>query len=337
MSRLRFQIRLGLGLLISAVFLWLALRNVEWAEVLQALRLASPLGLLAGLPVLVGAWVAAAVRWRVLLDPAPGLRVRDTFAYICIGFLANTVLPFRLGELARATFIGRQKGLGVGRAMGSIAVERVFDLLAAIVLALTLTRLVEIPETTKTALTVMIGLAFVAFGGLLILSFNQDRLHRLTDFFARWLPRPLVERVVGLALGFASGAGVVRRPAGLAAVAGLSAALWTCGGLATLIWIRAFHLDAPWVAGLLVLVSVNLGSAIPSSPGYVGVYHGAAVWALTHWVAKEPALAYALVTHALNMLANVVAGSFFLAQKGLSLKGLQDGGMTEGGGMKPET
>lgn len=318
----RGRVRLAVGLSISAAFLFLALRNVHWAEVVKAWREARPLFLAAGVLVLIAGWAVAAVRWRALLAPAPGLRVRDTFAYICIGYLANTVLPLRLGELARATWIGRKKGLGVSRALGSIAVERVFDLLAVILVTLLLTLLVRIPPIVQAGLASMIGAALVAFVGLLALALNEQRLRRLTGLLARVMPRPVADRVAAMASGFASGAAATRRPATLAAVAGLSLGLWAIGGTATLLWVRAFNFDAPWFAGFLVLVVVNLGSAIPSSPGYVGVYHAAAILALSLWVPKEPALAYALVTHALNMLANVLLGSYFLVREGVGLKGL---------------
>jgi len=321
--------RLGLGLLVSALFLFLALRNVHWADVLTAWKGARPSLLAAGGLLLLGGWVVAAVRWRVLLSPAPGLRVRDTFAYICIGFLANTVLPLRLGEIARATWIGRKKGLGVSRALGSIAVERVFDLLSVIIVTLLLTLLVQIPPIIQAGLASMIAAALVAFVGLLALALNQERLRRLTGLLARVMPHRIADRVASIASGFASGAAATRRPATLAAAAGLSLAIWTIGGTATLLWVRAFNFDTPWFAGFLVLVVVNLGSAIPSSPGYVGVYHAAAILALSLWVPKGPALAYALVTHALNMLANVVLGSYFLVREGVSLKGIEEQEVTE--------
>ncbi len=321
---MRSSSRFAIGVLISALFLFLALRNVEWVEVLNAWRAARPLGLAAGALMAVACWGIGAIRWRVLLAPAPGLRIRDTFAYISIGYLANTILPFRLGELARATLIGRKKKLGVGRALGSIAVERVFDLLTVITITLLLTLLMKIPPAIQAGLASMIGLALVALAILLALSLNQERLHRLTAVMARLMPHRVAERLVGLATSFAGGAGAIRRPSGLAAVVGLSAALWTVAGAATLVWVRAFNLAAPWYAGYFVLVVVNLGSAIPSSPGYIGVYHYLAVLALSMWVPERgPALAYAIGTHALITLANISLGSFFLAREGVSLRSLE--------------
>ena len=274
----------------------------------------------AGLLLIVAAWGLGAVRWRVLLAPAPGLRVRDTFAYITIGYLANTVLPLRLGEVARATLIGRKKRLGVARALGSIAVERVFDLLTVSALVLLLALVMEIPPVVQAGLISASGLAVAVLVALVALSLNQAKLQRFSGWLSKWIPASLVARVQALVAGFAGGAGAMRSPCRLAAVAALSAAMWMLAGLAPLAWVRAFNLATPWFAGYFVLAAVNLGSAIPSSPGYIGVYHYMAVVALSFWVPdRGPALAYAIGTHALNVLANAGLGGFFLVREGVHL------------------
>lgn len=313
----------GFGLLISVIFLFLAVRNIHWLEVGSAWRAARLDLLLLGALLLVACWGVSATNWRVLLAPAPGLQVRDTFAYICIGHLANTVLPFRLGELARATLIGRKKGLGISRALGSIALGRVFDLFTLTSIILVVALAMDIPPVIQTALTsVAVGglgaLLFLAF-----LAFHQERLPGFTSVLTRIMPRRLAERVMALIQNFSAGADVLRRPSRLLLVIALCALGGSLSGMTVWIWIRAFQLSVPWYGAFFVLVVVNLGSAIPSSPGYIGVYHYLAVLALSPWVPdRNAALAYAIGTHALNMIANAVLGSYFLAREGISLRSL---------------
>lgn len=316
--------QVGLGLLLSALFLFLAVRNIHWPDVWSAWQAARLDLLLLGGVLLVACWGVSAVVWRILLSPAPGLRVRDTFAYICIGFLANTVLPFRLGELARATLIGRKKGLGISRALGSIAVGRVFDLLTLISIILVVAMAMDIPPAIQTAVVTLAigGLGALIF--LVILAFHQERMGWATALLARIMPRPLAERVVAVIHGFSTGANVLRRPGDLLAIMVLCIIGGSLAGLFTHIWIRAFNLSVPWYGAFFVLVVVNLGSAIPSSPGYVGVYHYLAVLALSIWVPdRNAALAYAIGTHALNMIANAGLGSYFLAREGITLRSLK--------------
>lgn len=257
----------GIGLLVSVFFLLLAVRNIHWPDVWSAWRAARLDLLLLGTVLLVACWGVSAVGWRVLLSPAPGLRVRDTFAYICIGFLANTVLPFRLGELARATLIGRKKGLGISRALGSIALGRVFDLLTLISIILVVALAMDIPPVIQTALASMAigGLGALLF--LVFLAFHQERLPRFTAVLTRIMPRRLAEKIMTLIQGFSSGANVLRRPGHLLSVLALCALGGSLAGTTVWIWTRAFQLSVPWHGAFFVLVVVNLGSAIPSSPG----------------------------------------------------------------------
>ena len=320
----RASVKSWIGLALSLLFLGLALRNVEWAGVWSAWRAARVDWLVLGTALLVGSWVVAAFRWRLLLSGVAGLRTRDTFAFIMIGYLANTVLPLRLGDLARASLIGRKREFGISRALGSIAIERLMDVLMLVALTLALMRVLEIPAPIQAGLTGMVAAGLVGLVGLMAVSLNRKHLPRLTAFLAKIVPHRLADRVTTLLGNFSSGADVLHRPAGFLAVVALSAGVWLAASVGTLAWVTAFHLDVPWYAGFFVLVMVNLGSAIPSSPGYIGVYHYLAMLALSLWTPdRNAALAYAIGTHALNMLANVGLGSFFLAREGVSLRNLK--------------
>jgi glycosyltransferase 2 family protein len=313
-----------LGFAVSLAFLYLALRNVQWGEVWASIRTARLELLLVGTAILYTGWLITALRWKILLYSSPGLRVRDTFAYIAIGYLANSVLPMRLGELARATLLGRKKGIGISRVLGSIALERVLDLLTVIAVAMGLALLMDIPPAIQTG---VITLAAGGFGALLflaVLAFHQEQLHRFTVLLGKIVPDRIAGKVMTLIHNFSAGAGVLRRPTGVLSVCGLSLLAWGLYGVSTWLATRAFHLPIPWYGAVLVLVVVNLGSAIPSSPGYVGVYHYLAVLALSVWMPdRNAALAYAIGSHALNILINVSMGSFCLTKEGLSLQSLK--------------
>lgn len=333
----RSALKSWIGLLLSLLFLGLASRDVEWPSVVQSWKEASPGLLLLGTAFLVASWLVAAVRWRVLLFAVKSLRVRDTFAYIAIGYLANTVLPLRLGDLARAALIGRKKNIGISRSLGSIAIERLMDVLILVALTLVLMPVLKIPSPIQKGLAGMTAVALIALAGLLAVSLNKAHLPRLAAKLGRVMPRRWATRILMLLGNFSSGADVFHRARGGLAVSGLSAGVWFFAGVGTLLWLKAFHLAVPWHAGFFVLVVVNLGSAIPSSPGYIGVYHFLAMLALSLWVPDRNAtLAYAIGTHALNMLANVGFGSWFLVREGLSLKGLKteadETGMASSGG-----
>ncbi|MCZ7590810.1 MAG: flippase-like domain-containing protein [Kiritimatiellae bacterium] len=145
----RVSVKSGVGIALSMLFLWLALRKVEWSSVITSWRGARVDLLLLGTGLLICSWLVAAIRWRMLLTSVPHLRIRETFAYISIGYLANTVLPLRLGDLARASLIGKKKNAGISRALGSIAIERMMDVLMLVAITLCLMRVLTIPRPFK--------------------------------------------------------------------------------------------------------------------------------------------------------------------------------------------
>lgn len=316
--------RFWLGLAFSLVFLLLAFRKVEWQDVVASWSMARPVLILAGVILLILAWVMAAVRWKVILSPSPGLTVIDTFSFITIGYLANTILPLRLGDLARATLIGRRRHIGISRSLGSMALERLMDIITLLSFILMLAFVMEIPNFVKAGIATMTGGALVMLAGLVILSFHREKLIYVQKALAWFLSERIAIRMVTMIDRFSQGLDVIKRPLRLMGVYLLSVAVWIITGFATYVWLRAFNINIPWFAGFFVLVVINLGSAIPSSPGYVGVYHYLAVLALSVWgIDRSPALAYAIGTHALNMLANVGLGVIFLAREGVSLNSLR--------------
>jgi len=83
------------------------------------------------------------------------------------------------------------------------------------------------------------------------------------------------------------------------------------------------RLPVPWYAGYVVLMFVNLGAVVPSSPGGIGVYHYLSILALSFWsVDRSAALSFAVVSHALGLLVTATAGFYGLARQGLSLRSL---------------
>jgi uncharacterized protein (TIRG00374 family) len=255
-----------------------------------------------------------------LLSGTARLPLRDTFSYLMIGYLANTVLPLRLGDVARAGLTGRRHGVEAPRVFGSILLERVLDLVVLLVLILALSSAIDVPPTVRAGVALFAGGTLAALATLAGLALASGRLAGLAAARPPFVPRAPFERLLGLVVQLAGGLRTLRSGRQLGQALALSGLAWSLAGLGTLCWVRAFHLDAPWYAGLFVLAVINLGGAIPSSPGAIGVYHYLAVLALSVWVTdQDAALAYAVGTHAVNVLLNLLIGWGCLAREGLAL------------------
>ncbi len=329
-DRARARLRLFAGLLFSLVFMVLAARQVEWSRVLLSVRQADSSWLLAGLAGMLATYLLFAARWRAIARRAFPLRTSDAFHYIMIGYLANLVMPLRLGDVTRGVLAARATGARTITVLATMALERILDVAAILLLALLVSWKMAIPEPIRLAAMSFAwatAVAVLLFLSLLLLP--ETLKAKLLAMGERMPERPLAF-ARGLVRQFKAGVGSLLDAFLLIRCLVLSLLAWAVFAGATLCFLYAFSFDLPWPAAVFVVVVVNLGSAIPSSPGFIGVYHYLVVLALAVWdVPKSEALGYALATHGLTLLFYLVVGGACLWHKGLRLGQLQSPGKDE--------
>src|SRR5574340_1740284 len=116
-----------LGIAVSAVFLYFALRNLQLGEVWEALKTAQYWWLLPGIAVyFVGVWVRA-WRWHYLLRPLKKIPTKTMFPIVTIGYMGNNVFPARAGEVLRAAILKDREDVSISASLATIVVERIFD------------------------------------------------------------------------------------------------------------------------------------------------------------------------------------------------------------------
>jgi len=290
-----------LGMLISAAALALVLAWVDVAALREALHRASGAALARAAGWFLLAMLARAWAWRALLGP--NVPLRDAFWALQIGFLANNLLPFRLGEALRVWVVHRTAGVSWGRGMASVALSRMTDALLLLVLALSLW------PTQAGSPSLIRGLVGVTLGlmGIVLALVLAPR------WGARWLRRwPRVWAEVQAAAALVT-------PRGLTIFVLGKILTWALLALYYQALLADFAPGLAWPDVLWAMSVSTLGIAIPSAPGYVGVYEAAAVAALTALgVPRATALAFALVQHALYLALTVALGILALARLGWS-------------------
>jgi uncharacterized protein (TIRG00374 family) len=246
-----------------------------------------------------------------------------------IGFMANNLLPLRMGEVARAAVLARRTGIPVSTLLASLVLERVFDLFT-ILSALALVLIVEPPgggdggALMKAAGAASLAALVVALVGLVLLERHPALLARLTVLIHKVAPARWRDRIDRLADSFVEGLRVLRSAGHLAAVLGLSVAVWATYALSIVCLFQGLGLHlGPW-APLTVLVAISLGVLAPSTPGFVGTFHAAAVGAMfLYGVPQDAARVFAILDHGLNYLPVVAVGLGFLSWEGLNLRQLK--------------
>jgi len=266
-------------------------------------------------------------RWQRILAPTAALPFRALYGPLMIGFMANNVLPARMGELVRAYSLGRATGLSKTLGLSTVMLERVFDGLALVTILVLLAFFGDLPAVGGT-IAYAAGALFlvVAFGAWLIIS-KEVLAMRMLRILTSPLPDALGDFAETRAQAFTSGLRSLREPRTLGSIALLSAAIWSCEALSYYLLMVGFHTAiGPMAlpAAFFLTVVINLGIMIPSAPGYVGTFEGAGVTALTPFgVAPEAALALTIVSHAVQWLLVTLIGAALLGRGGFSLRRLE--------------
>lgn len=314
--RSRTVLGLVIGLVISALALALAVRWSGWQQLRLALRDVDLRFVVAALCVFLLSMLARAAAWQALLNwRFPFLRV---IAVLNEGYLLNNVLPWRLGELGRAVLLGQAPDSSVLTVLSSILAERLYDVTLALSLLFILFPFAaDLPGATITAFLLaflVIGLLGVLFILLRRSSWVEAILIRLPGGLDRWGPiwsqlraglRALEDGKVFLASIF------------------FMVLSWALAGLEYWLVIRAVLPQAQLVWAYFMLTVSLLGVAVPSSPGYIGVFEAAGVIALSVFgVPRAEALAAAIILHAIVYIIGSGFGLLAMTTEGETLGGL---------------
>lgn len=266
-------------------------------------------------------WLRA-VRWQLLFAPIKKVNLHPLFSATMIGFMANNLLPARLGEFVRAYVIGKQENVAKSASFGTIVVERVFDGLVLLSLLITvfLTNS-SLPDWVVISGYVATLVYLVALGFLIVLEMRRDWAAVLLGRVLAPISRAFADRVLALLDSFAVGLQVLRRGKRLAAVIVLSFVHWVVFGLTIYFALLAFNLHLPFAVSLLVMSILGFAVTVPSSPGFIGTFHAACVGALALFsVSQSEALSFSIVYHASQYIPVTLVGLIYLWTDHLSLR-----------------
>jgi len=309
----------SVGILISAVFLWIAFRNLKPEDVLGVIQTANVAWLALATAVFFISALLIAWRWGFLLRSIKPVPLGYLMQLVMIGYMGNNVYPFRTGEILRIVLLQRYQQIAVARSTMTVIVERVFDGLVMLTFILISVNLLGIssPEIQAMARfgTPLFLLALAAF---FVLAMRPNVLRRVLHLISRFLPGKLHTVIEHLGEEIITGLEGLRTPADLAGTVFASYASW--GVQAILYWMVAFafNLDVNLATMFLVVGVVNLAGLVPASPGQIGVFEFFTGLVLTAvGVNETQAHAYALVVHVVIWLPVTLLGFYFLVRQGL--------------------
>jgi uncharacterized protein (TIRG00374 family) len=302
------------------------LREVRPSELWAALRASRGLGFaLLMLLTLVGFWFRA-MRWRWLIRSPKPVGFVSLFSATMVGYMANNLLPFRLGEFVRPYVLARRERLRNSALLATIVVERLVDLITLLLIfgiALAVHPISSdslAGRITNRGAGVLLVMCLALTGLLIVVERTPRLMAALIRLVTSRLPAATGERVAHSLHHFVEGLTLFRDLPRLAWVFVLSFVAMGFFTLCLTASMWAMHLDVPWYGGLVMLVVTAIGIMVPAAPGYIGTLNLACVAGLALFgVGRQAAIPFSWFYWAGQWLPITLVGMWYLRREGLSL------------------
>lgn len=296
-------------LALTLLLCYVAFSSLRLERTWQALRTSDYLWLAPALLVLAIALVIRAMRWRVLFAPARRPPLGPVAHAMMLGYLYNSILPARPGEVARVLALSRSSDAQPAEILATAVLERLYDVLGVLVIFfLALPWLPHVSWLTPAAIAAAVLAAAIVSGAVLLAFFGESPLRLLLAPLRR-VPGLSRERLERIAADLAHGLSGLRHRG--VAISGFCLTLlaWMLTAALAYLVSLAFHLHLPFACAVLVTVAIGLAMIVPAPPAAVGVFEGAALIGLkVYGISYSVALPYALVLHLVNFLPFILVG-----------------------------
>lgn len=291
-------VSLAIGAVLAAALLYFSLRGIDWNIVGHAIASADPLRLTITALLGTSTLFLRAVRWRVLLNAEGNVTLPTAFWATSAGYFGNNFLPARGGELVRTLMISSRHTLDTAYVLATALSERVADAIALVgISAVMLLVLPAQPGWLRSAarpfgILGLIGASAIAI--LPLFSSIATRAVARAPIPHAWRPRAIRTMEQGL-----RGLRAFHHASRLAAFLGLTMVVWSLDALGAIVTAAALGYTMSIPVAFLLMTALGLASALPSTPGYVGLYQFAAVTVLGPFgFARSQAIAFIFVSQA---------------------------------------
>ncbi len=302
-------IQIILGIIITILALYFALKDVNLAEVWRVVRSANIWYLVIAVFGLITQSLLKTTRWKIILhNPDSNVAWKDIFSALMVGQLLNYVFPARAGDVSRGFIVG-SNGVGKSYAYGTIFFEKVIDLIIYVFYIGVLFVSMPLPDWMSRPIIITIAVTITLVIMVFLFSDNRGRLVNLLEKLTFWLPEKLhtwgFDKIRSAVTSF----NVVQDKKRMFQILILGLLIW---GLtipihqSTLI---ALGLDLPFTAGLLVWIVLQIGISLPGTPGRFGVFEYACMIALGIFgVSESQGLGFGFLLHGIVLFVTIILG-----------------------------
>ncbi|MBN1628059.1 MAG: flippase-like domain-containing protein [Deltaproteobacteria bacterium] len=308
--------KLWLGLLISAISIYLAFRKIELVTLWKVISGCSIYYLLLAALINLFQLFIRAWRWKILLKPIKNTGFSNRLLSVLIGFAANCVLPARLGEFVRADQLGERENISKSSTFATIVVERLIDGFTLLLILFIGLMSVTFPEDMGSVSTGLKSAGITLFiSYLLVIIFlvgfrlRPDRYLAIISKALFFLPVKLRLKSIDMVRNFGQGLTPIKGLSGWGLVIFYSLLLWASSLFQVLFIGHSIGLTLPFNGLFIILSMAVFGVMIPSAPGYIGTFHLAVQYGfILFGVSGEEGLSAAILYHASFFFPTILFG-----------------------------
>jgi uncharacterized protein (TIRG00374 family) len=330
----RIDLKFWLGIAVSIFFMALLFRKIDFNQLWAALVTVDYRYILLAVVCTFVSYFLRAVRWHYLLISEKRIPLSSLYPATIIGYMANNVLPARLGEFVRAYVLAQREGLQTPTVFASLVIDRLFDGFTVMLILLFTLLTLRLPQGLSEAETVLktggvvtfvLYAAVVAF--LFLLKRQTMRTLTWTGVLLKPFPQRLTDRIIPLLGSFISGIRLSSKGGHIAAILLSSLAVWLFCIIPVDMVLQGFGIHLPITASMFILVLLVFAVMVPASPGFIGTYHYACFKGLSAFgVPESTAVSIALVLHGNAFFPVIVAGFYHLWRNKISLNTVRKAG-----------
>ncbi len=323
MKKYKSQIQIAIGILVSVLSIYFIFRSVDFDTVLESIKNLN-ITLVVIHTIMVGLLLSLrAIRWKYFIPVEQKIRNTSIIAATYIGYMANNVLPAKLGEVVRTYVLGEKENIPKTRIFASVLTERLTDLItAALMLFLSILFIKNIPTRLHYAAMIVSAVALFGVGFLVFLSLKRELAMKIIGFFLKFLPQTIREKIEVFLNNFVNGIGLRKGKRSIVMIIFYSVAYWSLQILASLILLRAYSISSlSFTDAMFVVVITGFGFAIPSAPTGIGPIEAATIFALTTLAINyDIAVSYAILSHVISIVIITLLGLLAMLIAGVDIK-----------------
>lgn len=314
------QLKLWVGLVISALAVWFALSGIKFDQVGDSFsRLNWWWLLLSLIPYFLNLFMKI-TRWQLLFTPGPKVRLGRLWATLNISYLFNTVLPARLGEIVRAYAISRSERISPVRALSTIFLEKIMDVMTMFIFLVLLLPFLNLGNDIKQAAFITGGLVVAAFLVCMLMAAFRKKSEAVVRWFLRFVPGRFREPIFGLVSEVLDVLSILLNFKLSLNLWAQSVVLWLLVVVNYMFIGFALNIPLNFELGMVLLIALNLGMVVPSAPGYIGVFEALVKVSLLPFFPGQESLliSLGLLLHITGYLPVILMGAYYTWAEGLS-------------------